>query len=267
MKNLVKIISKKSLTTNSFRHIEVKKINCFIEGLFSILFPNNGALNIETEEDVILQLNKYKSELIQILRPFITEQNIKKTVENFFDDLSEILKELHKDAESFLKSDPAAKSINEVILCYPGMFAIFSYRIANYFYNNKVEIFPRVISEYAHKQTGIDIHPGADIGSSFFIDHGTGVVIGETTKIGNNVKIYQGVTLGALSVDKVNNKEKRHPNIEDNCIIYSNATILGGDTTIGENSIIGGNAWITKSIAKNSIAYHKSEIKLRKTKL
>ena len=122
---------------------------------------------------------------------------------------------------------------------------------------------PRLLSEYAHQKTGIDINPGAKIGSRFFIDHGTGIVIGETTEIGNNVKIYQGVTLGALSVDKVLTGHKRHPTIEDNCIVYSNATILGGKTVVGKNSIIGGNVWLTESVPPGSLVYHKSEVQLK----
>ena len=122
---------------------------------------------------------------------------------------------------------------------------------------------PRLLSEYAHQKTGIEIHPGATIGSHFFIDHGTGTVIGETTEIGNNVKLYQGVTLGALSVEKNLSGRKRHPTIEDNCVIYSNATILGGKTVIGKNSIIGGNVWLTESVPPGSLVYHKSEVQLK----
>src|SRR5690606_25901772 len=137
-----------------------------------------------------------------------------------------------------------------------------TYRLAHFFYQKKNPILPRFLSEMAHEKTGIDIHPGAKIGESFRIDHGTGVVIGETAIVGNNVKIYQGVTLGALSVDKSLAHRKRHPTIEYNSIIYSNATILGGNTTIGHSSIIGGNVWLTKSISPHSIVYHKSEVEL-----
>ena len=135
--------------------------------------------------------------------------------------------------------------------------------MANNLWNKKVPVLPRVISEYAHGKTGIDIHPGATIGKRFFIDHGTGIVIGETAIIGNEVKIYQGVTLGALSVSKDKAEEKRHPTIEDNVIIYANATILGGNTVIGRDSIIGGNVWITDSIQKQTRVYHKSEISVK----
>ena len=149
--------------------------------------------------------------------------------------------------------DPAAKSNEEVILSYPGLEAILVHRIANFLYINGVPVIPRIMSEHVHGKTGIDIHPGASIGESFFIDHGTGVVIGETCIIGDNVKIYQGVTLGALSVKKNLQNKKRHPTIEDNVTIYANATILGGETVIGKNSIIGGNTWVTESVLENSV--------------
>jgi serine O-acetyltransferase len=184
----------------------------------------------------------------------------------FFESLVAIHSDLLSDLEAILDFDPAAKSRAEVLLAYPGFFAIFVYRIANYLWVHKVNILPRVLSELAHSKTGIDIHPGANIGKRFFIDHGTGIVIGETAKIGSNVKIYQGVTLGALSVSKEKAKEKRHPTIEDDVIIYANATILGGNTTIGKGAIIGGNVWITESIPAQSLVYHKSEI-IVKTKI
>ena len=139
----------------------------------------------------------------------------------------------------------------------------FSNRIANYFAKLQVPLFPRMITEYAHRVTGIDIHPSAEIGSPFAIDHGTGIVIGETANIGNYVKLYQGVTLGALSVDKSKASKKRHPTIEDNVVLYAGCTILGGNTVVGRNSIIGGNVWLTESIAPFSVVYHKSEIIVR----
>ena len=157
---------------------------------------------------------------------------------------------LLKDVQAGFDGDPAAKSRQEIISSYPGVFAIFVYRMAHELYLKNVPFIPRVMTEYAHSRTGIDINPGADIGEYFFIDHGTGVVIGETTKIGNNVKLYQGVTLGALSTRKgqLLAEVKRHPTIENNVTIYSGATILGGETVIGANSIIGGNTFITESV-------------------
>ena len=170
----------------------------------------------------------------------------------FIDSLAEIGSLLKEDVNSALQGDPAIKSQDEVIFCYPGLFALAIHRIAHQLYMLNVPIMPRIMAEHAHSLTGIDIHPGATIGPGLFIDHGTGLVIGETTVIGRNVRLYQGVTLGALSLprnagESLRNK-KRHPTIEDNVIIYSNTTILGGDTVIGAKSIIGGNIWLTESV-------------------
>jgi serine O-acetyltransferase len=159
---------------------------------------------------------------------------------------------LAKDVRAAYEGDPAAGSYDEIILCYPGLLAVTVYRIAHQLHMQKISLMPRIISEYVHGITGIDIHPAAHIGESFFIDHGVGVVIGETSEIGNHVRIYQGVTLGALSVPKDAVKrlrgKKRHPTIEDDVIIYSGSTILGGETVIGARSVIGGNVWLTESV-------------------
>ncbi len=163
--------------------------------------------------------------------------------------IPEIRRLARLDAIAAYNGDPAAKSGDEVIVSYPGLEAIIVYRIAHFLYECGVPVIPRIMSEHVHGKTGIDIHPGAKIGESFFIDHGTGVVIGETSVIGKNVKIYQGVTLGALSVKKSLKNTKRHPTIEDDVTIYANATILGGDTVIGKGSVIGGNSWITESVS------------------
>lgn len=186
-------------------------------------------------------------------------------IEEFSKQIPELMERIGEDADSIYKGDPAASSLEEVILCYPGLLAIATYRIAHFFYQKELYIFSRLLSEIAHERTGIDIHPGAQIGKSFVIDHGTGVVIGETAIIGDQVKIYQGVTLGALSVEKDLARKKRHPTIEDECVIYAHATILGGKTTIGRKSVIGGNVWLTKSVAPHSLVYHKSEIKVDTT--
>lgn len=166
------------------------------------------------------------------------------------DDITVILK---KDLEFFFDSDPACKSYEEIILTYPGFRAVFSYRISHIFYNQKQYLTARIISEYTHSKTGIDIHPGANIGEYFFIDHGTGIVIGETTIIGHHVKIYQGVTLGALSLKNGRGlgNEKRHPTVCDNVTIYANASIFGGKTVIGSNVIIGANCIVLKSVKEN----------------
>ena len=176
-----------------------------------------------------------------------------------FDNFDNLLKDIKdiifKDLDSFLKHDPAAIDKTEIMLSYPGFFAIICYRFANLLYKYNIEYIPRLITEYAHSKTGIDIHPAAKIGHSFFIDHGTGIVIGESTIIGDNVSLYHGVTLGALSLHKGSLLKgvKRHPSIGNNVTIYANATILGGDTNIGDNSVIGANAFITSSIPSNSI--------------
>ena len=181
----------------------------------------------------------------------------------FLSSLLDVKKILITDAQAIYKTDPAAISLSEVFISYPGFYAITLYRIAHSLYILGVPYIPRMICEIAHERTGIDIHPGATIGESFAIDHGTGIVIGETSVIGSNVRIYQGVTIGAKSVDFDNNhepteKKKRHPTIKDGAIIYANATILGGDTVIGKNTIIGGNVWITHSVANNEKVYYKN---------
>lgn len=180
--------------------------------------------------------------------------------------LIDILTLLNKDAKAIESNDPASKSLEEVYLSYPGFYAIAVYRLSHFLYKAGFPLVPRLMTEYAHRVTGVDIHPGATIGESFFIDHATGVVIGETCVIKNNVRIYQGVTLGALYVDKTLKNTKRHPTVENNVTIYANATILGGDTVIGKNSIIGGNVWITKSVPENSMVYHTPQIQVKELK-
>ena len=171
---------------------------------------------------------------------------------NFMRDLPSLRLQLASDVRAAYHGDPAARSFDEIIFCYPGLFAVSVYRMAHHLWEQQIPLIPRIITEYAHSVTGIDIHPGAHIGESFFIDHGTGVVVGETTEIGDRVRLYQGVTLGALSLprdagEQLRNK-KRHPTIQDDVIIYSGATILGGNTVIGARSIIGGNVWLTESV-------------------
>jgi serine O-acetyltransferase len=184
------------------------------------------------------------------------------TVE-FLKELPELRTMLAKDIRAAYDGDPAAKSYDEIIFSYPGIWAIMVYRIAHALYHQNIPLMPRIMTEYAHGRTGIDIHPGAHIGESFFIDHGTGVVIGETCTIGNHVRIYQGVTLGALSLSKAECKrlrsKKRHPSIEDDVIIYANATILGGDTVVGARSVIGGNVWLTHSVPPDTEVFIKKQ--------
>lgn len=187
---------------------------------------------------------------------------------DFLKKLPEIRAKLQKDVQAAYEGDPAATNLDEVILSYPGFWAITVHRLAHEFYRMNLVIIARMMSEYAHSCTGIDIHPGAQIGESFFIDHGTGVVIGETCVIGNNVKIYQGVTLGALSFPrdekgKIIRGKRRHPTIEDDVTIYAGATILGGDTVIGRGSVIGGNVWLTESVPPYSKVLNRPQIEKR----
>ena len=193
-------------------------------------------------------------------------------VEKFLNELPHVRAMLQEDITAGYEGDPAAVSKMEVVMAYPGLHAIAVHRLAHVLYKLKVPILPRVMSELAHSRTGIDIHPGATIGERFFIDHGTGVVIGETTVIGRNVKLYQGVTLGALSFPKDESTgilmkgHKRHPNVEDNVVIYAGATILGGDTTIGHDSEIGGNVWLMDSIPPFSRVYNQTPFPRVKTR-
>ncbi|MCB0730602.1 MAG: serine acetyltransferase [Ignavibacteriae bacterium] len=239
----------------------------FINDLLQLLFPHFTSDIYYSPEEVAGKVSLLKRNLKSLLISLNNNsiEKIDEISEKFFEKMFSINQELWKDAEAICEGDPAAHSVDEVILAYPGFRAIAIFRFAHELFELKVPILPRILTEYAHQETGIDIHPGATIGHSFFIDHGTGIVIGETTEIGNNVKIYQGVTLGALSVEKKLAQTKRHPTIKDNVIIYAQAVILGGNTTIGENSIIGGNVWLTESVPANSIVYHKSEVRLRNT--
>jgi len=189
-------------------------------------------------------------------------RDAKEIVAAFVAELPEVKRLVETDVQAAYDGDPAATSRMEVVMAYPGLYAVTVHRLAHVLYKLKVPIIPRVMSELAHSKTGIDIHPGATIGERFFIDHGTGVVIGETTVIGRNVRLYQGVTLGGLSFDKDASGAlvkglKRHPNIEDNVVVYANATILGGETTIGHDSEIGGNVWIKDSVPPYSRVYNK----------
>lgn len=203
-------------------------------------------------------LGQVQSALVQCEKGNVREKEIMEKADgicaSFFSVLPCIQQVLMRDVQAAFDGDPAAKSKEEIIFCYPGLFAIFVYRMAHELYRLKVPFIPRIMAEYAHGHTGIDINPGAVIGEYFFIDHGTGVVIGETTVIGNNVKIYQGVTLGALSTrsGQLLRDVKRHPTIEDDVTIYSNASILGGETVIGKGTVIGGNCFITESVPEGS---------------
>ncbi|WP_319506144.1 serine O-acetyltransferase EpsC [uncultured Methanolobus sp.] len=206
-----------------------------------------GKLSKQITNSIIQECNRYDEDCTDCI-----DRGQEETLK-FLKKIPELRSMLASDIVATFEGDPAAKSYDEIIFSYPGIFAMTVYRSAHQLHRQGISILPRIMTEYAHSIVGIDIHPGARIGKGFFIDHGTGVVIGETCEIGNNVRIYQGVTLGSLSFPKdekgeLIRGEKRHPTIEDDVIIYSNATILGGETRIGARSVIGGNVWITKSV-------------------
>ena len=237
-----------------------KEIQVFTDDLIHYLFPvtEEPELFLQHHEGTLYKLQQTFYNLLASVDPqaMLSKETI---TEDFFESLEETKNLLLADAQLILDFDPAATSLEEIILSYPGFNAIMIYRFAHLLYLHKVPLIPRIMCEYAHSKTGIDINPGATIGSPFFIDHGTGVVIGETTIIGSNVKIYQGVTLGALAVRKEDAQSKRHPTIEDNVVIYAGSTILGGNTVIGHDSIIGGNTWLTQSILPFSLVYQKNQ--------
>ncbi len=239
-----------------------QKIRSFLNDLLGTLFP-------EMTDEIFLNRSRFGLHVANLKETFYEliyakPNNEAARVENnskiFFDSLPKIYENLVADAEAMYAGDPAAESVDEVMRTYPGFYAIAAYRIANQLFKQKIKVIPRAIAEIAHSKTGIDIHPGATIGSSFCIDHGTGIVIGATSNIGNHVKIYQGVTLGALSVNKVDAKVKRHPTLGDKVVVYAGATILGGETEIGAGSIIGGNVWLTRSLPENSTVYYKTKM-------
>ena len=246
----------------------LKETGDFAEQILSVLFPHFGTSTSTDSAQVESELRHLEETLTGLLSQDVLKcsRPSKQIGADFMNSLPDISERLLEDAEAILKGDPAAGSTDEVILAYPGFLAIGVYRIANQFYRQGVPLLPRLFTEFAHQRTGIDIHPGATIGRHFFIDHGTGIVIGETTHIHDHVKVYQGVTLGALSVEKELANKKRHPTIEERVVIYSNATILGGETVIGHDSVIGGNVWITASVPPQSVIYHKSDIKIKNSK-
>lgn len=231
----------------------------FFNELLGVLFPDFSSHRVESEKQVEQILNSLQHKMRDVLLKNISLEGDtqEEVIEAFFDSLPTLYTRLEKDIDAMFAGDPAASDRAEIIRSYPGFYAIASYRLAHELALLGVKNIPRIITEHAHSKTGIDIHPNAIIGEHFCIDHGTGIVIGETTIIGKHVKIYQGVTLGALSVDKKDAKVKRHPTIEDNVVIYAGATILGGKTRIGKNSTVGGNVWLTKSIPANSRVYYK----------
>ncbi|MBO5064931.1 MAG: serine acetyltransferase [Clostridia bacterium] len=246
-----------------------KEVVKVIKDLQSLLFPDyfkhsEGSENVLSQTELLLNIYNRLAFQIEGACQFngtVMNKTPRQLCDEFIEQLPKVKRLLIKDIEAIYEGDPAAKCHQEVLICYPGFYAISIYRLANVLYNLKVPLIPRIMTEFAHEKTGVDIHAGATIGEYFCIDHGTGIVIGETTTIGDRVKIYQGVTLGAKSfkVDENGNPVKdikRHPDIGNNVVIYANATILGGDTKIGDNCVIGGNTWLTKSVESGKVVYY-----------
>jgi serine O-acetyltransferase len=228
------------------------------------LFPEQTQRHFGCVDELQEAFDQIELRLTRLLRSM--QQHLNKDARgiasDFVQQIPEIYRVLLTDIQAIMNGDPAAQSEYEIIRAYPGFYAIALYRLAHGLLKLDVPMVPRILTEYAHSKTGIDIHPGAEIDEYFMIDHGTGVVVGETTYIGKHVKIYQGVTLGALSVSKSMASMKRHPTIEDNVVIYSGATILGGETVVGANSVIGGNVWLTRSVPEGTKIYHQEQVKI-----
>lgn len=231
-------------------------VNSLTEYLFPVLAEDEAPCEESCLSEILLQLEK----ILNLYETGLT--NVRETILEFRQSLPELYRILVTDATAIFDGDPAALSIEEVIISYPGFYAIMIYRIAHELDRLSVPFIPRMLTEYAHGKTGIDINPKATIGKSFCIDHGTGIVIGETSVIGQSVKMYQGVTLGALSVSKEGAGSKRHPTIEDHVTLYAGCTILGGDTVIGHDSVVGGNVWLIHSVEPHSLVINQDKIRL-----
>ena len=265
MKKKLEILDRKNIINQIVK--EKDKVSClylikdktedFTKTLFRTLFDKTVDLEVN--------MNKLEDDF-KILADLVCQHNhhpCREKWTEYMGNLPKILEQLNQDAKFIFENDPAANSVEEVYLSYPGFYAIAIYRLSHELSNFDLPLIPRLMSESAHSLTGTDINPSAKIGVPFFIDHATGVVIGETTVIKDRVKVYQGVTLGGLSVDKSMANTKRHPTIESNVTIYANATILGGNTVIGKNSTIGGNVWLTSSVKENSMVTHNAQIKIK----
>ena len=239
-------------------------VAAFADGVVSLLFPD-GSEPPRSPAVVRSELEARCSALRPVLLPLGDDllDTPEAIARRFVAQLPAIHEAISLDAAAIEAGDPAARGVNEVVLAYPGFQALAFHRIAHALHLEGIPLVPRMISELAHGRTGVDIHPAARIGRSCCIDHGTGVVIGETAVIGDDVKLYQGVTLGALSVSKQAAGSKRHPTIGDRVVIYAGATVLGGDTVVGHDSIVGGNVWLTHSVPANSLVYHQSQVRVR----
>ena len=238
------------------------EVAAFFNSLLGTLFAEYTQLSFDSQNHFEQHVAGLRSELDRIVKfnPHKGQVDVLTIAGKFFDSLPEIFDKLNGDVVAMYEGDPAAKSKSEVIQTYPGFYAIAAYRVAHALHRLGVKGIPRIITEHAHSKTGIDIHPSASIGNHFCIDHGTGVVIGETAVIGEHVKIYQGVTLGALSVSKDDASKKRHPTLEDHVVVYAGATILGGETVIGHHSVVGGNVWLTRSVPPHSKIYYQAKM-------
>lgn len=238
------------------------EVAAFFTTLLGTLFAEYSQLTFESQDHFEKHLDNLQRELYGIIRfnPGRGPSDVGAVAGQFFELLPLLFAKLNEDVVAMYEGDPAAKSKSEVIRTYPGFYAIAAYRIAHQLHDLGVLELPRTITEHAHSKTGIDIHPSAEIGNHFCIDHGTGVVIGETAVIGDHVKIYQGVTLGALSVSKDDAKKKRHPTLGDHVVVYAGATILGGETVIGHHSVVGGNVWLTRSVPAHSKIYYQAKM-------
>ena len=243
-----------------------RDVAVFVDELLGILFGQLSEGATGTADELQARLTLAMRDLRHLVLPLTKPGEADRVVDAFDAVLPELHDRLEQDARAITEGDPAAESHDEVISAYPGFLAIAIHRIAHELCDLGVPILPRLLAEVAHTRTGIDIHPGATIGRSFCIDHGTGIVIGETAVIGNDVKLYQGVTLGALSVAKSAAGMKRHPTIEDRVVIYANATVLGGDTVVGHDSVVGGNVFLTASLPPDSVVYQSSQVRVRRVR-
>ena len=243
-----------------------RDVAAFVDAVLGVLFAQLSDDATADADDIAARLVLLRRDLRRLVEPLAGAGVADRVVPAFAEALPEVHARLVLDAEAITAGDPAAESIDEVVAAYPGFLAIATYRLAHELYRQGVPLLPRLMAEVAHTRTGIDIHPGATIGRSFCIDHGTGVVVGETAVIGDDVKLYQGVTLGALSVAKSAAGTKRHPTIADRVVIYAGATVLGGDTVVGEDCVIGGNVFLTSSVPAGSIVYQSSQIRVRRVR-
>lgn len=262
--SFIATILKKHIQARAFPATsEIKKL---FTKIVLTLFPEQAKVHFKTKGDLKVIFESLETGLESILYSMKDEltESPEILAQKFLSKIPEIHALLLTDVDAMVQGDPAATTDYEVIRTYPGFYAMAFYRLAHGLHQLAIPLIPRILTEYAHSKTGIDIHPGAKIGQYFFMDHGTGIVIGETCTIGERVKIYQGVTLGALSVEKKMASTKRHPSIEDGVVIYSGATILGGETVVGKESIIGGNVWLTHSVPANTKIYHQANSKLIK---